>query len=412
MITRKKSKIEVLLRPHFVTILAASASFAAWCIPEEYGIRKGYSFREPITLANTFWLSTWYLTITCFGFLGFRGGRATPYSRALTKRTLLTDVNVFYCFTFVSLLGTLAAYYRIVTVLGLDSLMRTFRDNTANDLRAALYASYSIGPASLRYCSALSGGISMFRIVSGKFGLFDFLALLALIGASAISGRIIFIFAIWVSLSLWSVCRLRIEGAVLLRLLLIIVLVVLALWSFNYSRNANYYRVRWTDSFWVAGVGEIVAYLSAPFQVALGVGNNIGSVVSGADPAAYTDWEVNLTTNSSFQELILEMGWLAFGYIALMALLAGWISGWCSRQTKSYFFLGFPVVSYAFAELWRLDLFRTGIFQSLLAISLGLPLCYGIVREAHQRVPYVYPRADRLRDVLIGRQSRGRPVDG
>jgi hypothetical protein len=254
------------------------------------------------------------------------------------------------------------------------------RDNTANDLRAALYASYSIGPASLRYCSALSGGISMFRIVSGKVGIWDVLALAALIGASAISGRIIFMFSIWVFLCLWSTHRQAIRGAVRFRLLLIAVLIILALWSFNYSRNANYYRSRWADNFWTAGVGEIVAYLSAPFQVALGVGNNIDSATSGVDPSAYTDWEANLTTNSAFQELLLEMGWLAFGYIAIMALAAGWISGWCSRQVHSYFLLGFPVTSYAFAELWRLDLFQTGIFQSLLAISLGIPVCYGMSR--------------------------------
>ena len=137
----------------------------------------------------------------------------------------------------------------------------------------------------------------------------------------------------------------------------------------------------------MAGVGEIIAYLSAPFQVALGVGNNIDSVARGIDPAAYTDWEVNLTTNSAFQELLLQMGWVAFGYIAIMALVAGWISGWCSRQTHSYFLLGFPVISYAFAELWRLDLFRTGIFQSLLAVSLGIPLCYGILRRHRLRTP-------------------------
>src|SRR6185369_1389248 len=100
-----------------------------------------------------------------------------------------TDATVFYCFTCVSLLGTVAAYYNILSILGADSLIRVFRNNTANDLRAALYTGYSIGPASLRYCSALSGGISMFRVVSGRVGISDILAQFALIGASAISGR-------------------------------------------------------------------------------------------------------------------------------------------------------------------------------------------------------------------------------
>lgn len=379
-LTQQRRKVSIFLQPYVVTPLAVLVSFAAWCIPEEYGIRKGYFVREPITLANTFWLTMWYITVIGFGFFGLRAGRATPYSRRLSNRALLTDVSMFYCFTIVSLLGVVAAYYQILTIIGADSLGRIFQESRANDLRAALYSEYSIGLSSLRYCSALSGGISMFRIVSGRVGIWDFIALVALIGASAISGRIIFMFAIWVFLSLWSTHRQAIRGAMLFRLLLVTLLVVLALWGFNYSRNANYYRSRWTGNFWMAGVGEVVAYLSAPFQVSLGVGSNVDSIVSGVDPSAYTDWEVNLTTNSAFQELLLEMGWLAFGYIAVMALLGGWVSGWCSRQVHSYFFLGFPVVSYAFAELWRLDLFSTGILKTLLVVSLGLPLCYGALR--------------------------------
>lgn len=384
--TRKQHKVSIFLQPHIVTLLSVLASFAAWCIPEEFGIRKGFFVREPITLANTFWLTTWYIAIIIFGYLGLRAGRVTPYSRQLSNRVLLTDANVFYCFTLISLLGVLAAYYSILTILDTASLLRILRDNTANDLRTALYTTYSIGPASLRYCSALSGGISMFRIVSGRVGIWDVSALAALIGASAISGRIIFMFAIWVFLCLWSLHRNAVPRAMRLRLLSLAALAVLVLWGFNYSRNANYYRSYWTDSFWMAGVGEVVAYLSAPFQVALGVGSHIDSIASGVDPSTYTDWEVNLTANSAFQELLLEMGWLAFAYIAAMALVAGWISGWCSRQVHSYFLLGFPVISYGFAELWRLDLFRRGIFVCLLVVSLGVPACYGLSRAPRIKI--------------------------
>jgi hypothetical protein len=389
--TGKKSEVSIFLQPQIIAPLSVLASFAAWCVPEEYGIRKGYFVREPITLANTLWLTTWYLVITISGFLGFRGGRATPYSRKISNRALLTDARVFYSFTIISLIGVSAAYYNIIEVLGAENLLRVFQDSSANELRAALYTGYSIGLASLRYSSGLSGGLAMFRIVSGKIGIWDVLALLALVGASAISGRIIFMLAIWVFLSLWTAHRKSIKGSVRVRLFLIAILAILALWGFNYSRNANYYRSRWTDGFWMAGVGEIVAYLSAPFQVALGVGNNIESATKGVDPATYADWEGNLTTNSAFQELLTEMGWLAFGYIALMTLAAGWVSGWCSRQVNSYFILGFPVVSYAFAELWRLDLFGKGIFQSLLAVSLGVPLCYAASHRVRAERPTCTP---------------------
>jgi hypothetical protein len=97
--------------------------------------------------------------------------------------------------------------------------------------------------------------------------------------------------------------------------------------------------------------------------------------------------EATLTTNSSFAAMYgsLGNGW-AYVVIGIACLLGATFAGHASRY-RSYVFLGVFVVSYVFAELWRVYLFNYGVIQFLLLLLVLVPIGH----------PYVAAIRDRMR---------------
>ena len=105
------------------------------------------------------------------------------------------------------------------------------------------------------------------------------------------------------------------------------------------------------------------------------------------DYRRFVTTEALLTTNSSFAAMYgsLGNGW-AYVVIGVACLLGAAFAGHASRY-RSYVFLGVFVVSYVFAELWRVYVFNYGVIQFLLLLLVLVPVGH----------PYVAAIRDRMR---------------
>jgi hypothetical protein len=363
-----------LLRPYGIVIASVGASAVAWALPD-WGVRRGFVIREPLTLEGMLLLSLWYGLIVILSAGGFRAGRNVPLFRGRKGSLSLDRLQPYRVISVLAWIGVGAAYFHIIEVIGMAGIVSAIARTTVNDLKDALYTDYSIGLYSLRYVAAVAGGVALFRFLErGRTAPIDILNFAALVGTSAISSRLSLIWALIIGLSLWGTSGKIALRAARWRIAALAISVVVVLWSLNYSRNATYYARRGTESFVMAGVGEIRAYLGTPFQVALGVANHMDAALKGAQSDSYVEWEVNLNSNSAFDQLIPRMGLLAFAYIGATAFVYSLLAGMLAGLRGTYLFLGYPVILYAFAELWRIDLFRQGIFYTNMFAAVGVPL--------------------------------------
>jgi hypothetical protein len=94
------------------------------------------------------------------------------------------------------------------------------------------------------------------------------------------------------------------------------------------------------------------------------------------DYRRYVAIEATLTTNSAFAAMYGSLGttW-AFCVIGAICFLGSAFAGHASRYS-SVFFLGVFILTYVFAELWRVYLFNYGIIQFLLVLLIVLPLIH------------------------------------
>jgi hypothetical protein len=142
----------------------------------------------------------------------------------------------------------------------------------------------------------------------------------------------------------------------------------------NFARNKDYYE-RNGLTFVEAGVSEIIAYLGSPFQVAVGSAAVTEQLAAGGVETYrnYVDEEVNLNTNSAFVHLHEQIGYASWVYISGICLFMGFVFEALRSLGRTIFLLPCGAILYGSAELWRLDLFRQGIFIVWFVIGIGLP---------------------------------------
>ena len=104
------------------------------------------------------------------------------------------------------------------------------------------------------------------------------------------------------------------------------------------------------------------------------------------DYRRYVTIEAILTTNSAFAAMYGSLGtWWAFAIAGIACLVGAAFAGHASRY-RSYFFLAVFVISYVFAELWRVYLFNYGIIQFLLLLLIAVPVCHPLVVGIRDRL--------------------------
>lgn len=163
------------------------------------------------------------------------------------------------------------------------------------------------------------------------------------------------------------------------RLLLFAAIGVALLATATLLRNYSGYAKMGYENPVIAVITNIVSYLAAPFQASLGVGNNVLDAFSRVNYRVYTDVDRTLSANSAFADMITGQGLIAITKVLVWSLGFGYLGGWLYRNKTNYLYTGYPIILYAFAELWRIDLFTKGIFFTLLLVAVGVPIVYSLL---------------------------------
>ena len=75
------------------------------------------------------------------------------------------------------------------------------------------------------------------------------------------------------------------------------------------------------------------------------------------------------------------MGYTAWPYIGIVCCFMGFMFSWLSSFGKTSLLLPCGAILYGSAELWRIDLFRQGIFIVWFVAGIGVPAICSSVRQ-------------------------------
>ena len=391
---RRHVSLETAVRPHTLLLAGAGLSFLAWAIPWGGAIPaqlRGFVHQEPWTLHGALFLLAWYGFFFVAVLGGFLLGRRIP----VLQRAERVPWQSYYVFlSILALVGTVYSYAYVVAKSP-HAISDAFLHHQFNAVRYAL--PYSSGVQTIRYASALAGGIAVFELGRRHFRPIHFVNLFLLLLEAAITSRNSLIIA---SIVVAGLAARHLQGAhvrpraVLGALLLGIVVLFLALSLLNYSRNADFYHSNGVRDPLVMNVVEMVRYVGIPFQAAVAVSNHVSrwpaapasagpgvrvfllpTYVSKSVPRSVSRGETRFekivaipasqTTNSVLTMSYGVFGALAFAVLGFAVLVAGVIAGHASRY-RSYVFLASLVVAYCLAEWWRTYVLNQGIVQFLI----------------------------------------------
>lgn len=374
---------EPLLRPSTLAMAGFALSTLAWLCPDLGATKRGYVEAAVPTIASVLLLADWWLLIyVCLRIGEIAGGRARIRLPFLESVDRVDSRRPFMVFTVLAMIGVILTYVKILSTLSIAGAIAYVASANGNQLKEALYEQYSAGVLSLRYLVVFSASLAIYRMMCVRRWDWLYAVNLLLLAATALlSSRLIFVAtllaAVFLVLSKSEWFALRPGRLVTALFLGFGVFSVLSL--LNASRNANYYKQD-DIHFWGAGLSSIVSYLSAPLQTTMGTASHMMDFAGSAGDLyrRYVDIDVTLNTNSSFVHNIERFGLLAWPGIALLSLAAGFGFAVLRRYGRSMLLLPCAAILYASSELWRLDLFRQGIFLTwltggvLVAVFLGV----------------------------------------
>ena len=369
---------KVILKPSLISMVAVSASFAAWLFPSFGAIRKGFDNPAQLDFSSFSMLSCWYLLIFLSFYSGEKLGQLWTWSKTNPLEGLLDlDANfLYYTFTLVSAIGTAATLFRILRVLSWQETIVFVALGQANALKDALYEDYSIGLVSVRYLVLYSASIALYRMIRWRsFSAINLCNMLLLAVSTFILGsRLIFMATLLTTILLLTLHR-NVVRISLLKTIVLGAVCFLILGVANILRNNQFYETNHL-SFAQAGISEIVAYLGSPFQVAIGSVPVMDKLIKGPDETYrdLVDVEEELNSNSAFVHLHEVMGYFSWAYIAILCLFMGFVFEFLRSLGQTAFLLPCGAILYASAELWRLDLFQQGIFVVWMVTGIGLPV--------------------------------------
>ena len=366
-----------ILRPSVVSMTAMFGSLAAWLFPSFGVLRKGFNNPARLDFGAFVVLACWYMLIFMSFSIGEKAGRLMVLRKKAPRGNLFDlDSNFVYgAFTLLSTIGIASTVFSIFRSLSLQQALVFIALGQGNSLKEALYENYSVGVVSLRYLVLYSASIALYRIIRFKSYSAVNIFNIVMLGVSTLllGSRLIFIATLLTATLILtlgkSVVRISITKTIALVTSLFLILGVA-----NFARNKEYYE-RNGLTFVEAGVSEIIAYLGSPFQVAVGSASVTEQLAAGGDQTYrnYVDEEVNLNTNSAFVHLHEQIGYASWVYISGICLFMGFVFEALRSLGRTIFLLPCGAILYGSAELWRLDLFRQGIFIVWFIIGIGLP---------------------------------------
>ncbi|HVF53253.1 MAG TPA: hypothetical protein VNC78_06550 [Actinomycetota bacterium] len=408
--------LERVLRPHWLALIPVLVSLGAWIVPWGPSVRRGFSDPESLTPFAVAVLFAWYGGIAAAAALGFSMGRR---SRPLSSLSTASDRSYYGFFSVVAFIGVAYTYFSVLRV-DPNAVARGLEGTTFNQVRYLV--PYSSGLHTLRYATILAGGVALHRLFwRREVRVLHLLNLALLFASAAIASRLSLLVAGFIAAALVVRDRpsLRLTPKLVVGAGVALFLVTMPL---SYYRTASFYALYFnTSNPVIINLGEIVAYVGAPFQVSVAVANH-GTVAGAPDGALarkaaatyiapsylkvsypevveaesayaeYTDIDGagdigQLLTNSAFAQMFGSMGLAAFPLMISIAYASAMLAGHASHY-PSYFSLTSIVVGYGFAELWRVYIFNLGLLHFLLILLTVWPVIHSFVfvtRRGHER---------------------------
>lgn len=372
--------LNAFLKPHWIVLFTVLVSAFCWFLPDFLGFYKGFIEYEVIDDIGIIFIFSWYFLFIFLTYVGFSIGLKFPKIKEVDGVANIHKNTVYYGYSFLALFGFFYTVYVTFQVLGVAGFIYSIVSFTTNKIALAIYEDYSAGLFSFRYVIIISFGWALYRVLLlKKRNLIDVLNIICFIFYIAFFGRRLqLVCSVIVFMALANRHNNLFSYFKLARFYWLLLFGFIMLSTATLLRNYGSYANMGYSNPLAAVLTNIISYLAAPFQVSLGVGNHIIAAFRGVDYQIYTDVDKTLTANAAFSEMITREGIPALFKVNAWALVFGFLSGWLSKNKENYLYTGYPIILYAFAELWRIDLFGKGIFYTLLAVSVGLPLLYTI----------------------------------
>jgi hypothetical protein len=372
-----------IFTPITLTIFSLSISIVAWLMPDFKLIYKGYEVPSEISVQSLLLLFDWYMLIIFGFYLGNLIGKERFMKIIIPIRIVsLENKKIYYSFTILSVIGLLVTYYKIFKNIPSNEIFIAFLDGGGNILKEILYEQYSFGFVSLRYLVIYSSSLSLYKFYSDKkLTLLFLLNTIMLFSIAIISSRLIFVSTIMVSIFLYivSVKKIKIK---IFKILIYCLIVFIILSILNYTRNASYYASK--DLFFLGGgISSITSYLASPFQASIAAANNIMDIANTELETyrKFVDLDISLSTNSAFVHINEELGVLGWLYIFILTVVVGALFSLLKSYGKTALLLPCGGILYACSELWRIDLFRQGIFLVWLVFGISIPIIISFIEN-------------------------------
>jgi len=379
------------LRPGPLIAVGALASFVAWSVPGA-GLDRGYVTRAPVTLGGLLLLVVWYLASCVAATVGHMvGGRVRP-ARSLD------DVDVHRMETALTVVGAIGVVYSYVLVASRASVAAALNAHLGNELSSVIPD--QPGLQTLRYATPVATALVVHGFVTRERRRTLLATNVVLLAATALLASRLSLVLTGVLVLFLFRDRIPLRpGRTLLTVGLAAVCAFFATMPFNYVRNANYYEARDIYGAVDMNTSQVVTYLGAPTQVALGQANALyaddpatqkaslyaavlptyvpagpASTSSGGRRyAASVDVSRSLTTNSVFADNLAQGGVAGLLSTLLAAGLAGALVGHF-RQYRGPTSVAAGILLYGFAEWWRTFVFNDGFlhFGVLLVVVTAL----------------------------------------
>ncbi len=370
--------LDSVLKPHWIVLYTLLLSVFCWVLPDFFGFYKGFEDYEAVDGVGIIFVFSWYFLFVLLTYLGFSLGKHFPKIKEVGQVVDIRTDKIYYIYSLLALSGFAYTVYVTLKVLGLSGFIYSVVTFTTNKIAYAIYQDYSVGIFSLRYIIIISFGWALYRLlIAGKRSWVDLLNIVCFIFYIAFFGRRLqLICSILVFMALANRHQSFFSHIKLSRFYWLMLFGFVMLSAATLLRNYGSYSAMGYSNPLAAVLSNIISYLAAPFQVSLGVGNHALDAFRGIEYRTYTDVDTTLTANAAFSELIVREGITALFKVNVWAMVFGFIAGWLSKNKENYLYTGYPILLYAFAELWRIDLFSKGIFYTLLIASVGIPLLY------------------------------------
>jgi hypothetical protein len=369
-----------LVKPYSVVVITVFLSLMAWLTPSSWNMELGYTRKANLGVDSFCMIVIWYMLIVAVSYFSFRYFKKFRSIYKYDMLFSLDDTFIYKIYTLIGITGYVFTLMKILSTYGISALVTIlFVDFQGNSVQDALYQEYSIGILSLRYILVICFGIALYRIQFKKeYSILNIANIIIFISYTILLGRRLQILvSLFIFIALANRNKDMLKKTSSKTLYVSIIMAFLLISAASVLRNYNTFVDRGSTNPFIGTIANAIEYMGSPFQAVVSIGNNLDMATSGISYTSFSYINENLQTNSALSTIIFDYGWYSFLYISILTFIYSSIAGYLYANKNNYLFVGYPIIIYAFSEIWRINLFVQGIFFTLLFVSMVVPLAIG-----------------------------------